>query len=41
MIRRAVCVALGHKWVFSHITLPRRMFCATCGKRANQQGNAE
>lgn len=26
------CRILGHRWVFIHITLPRRMFCARCGK---------
>lgn len=29
---KALCKLLGHRWVFSHITLPRQMFCARCGK---------
>jgi|JI9StandDraft_1071089.scaffolds.fasta_scaffold03414_10 hypothetical protein len=29
---KALCKMLGHRWVFTHITLPRRTFCSRCGR---------
>lgn len=29
---KAICRILGHRWVFTHITIPRRYTCARCGK---------
>lgn len=28
------CKLLGHRWVFRHLTIPRVMFCARCGRRS-------
>lgn len=32
IVRRSICRILGHKWVFTHLAIPRQMHCATCGK---------
>lgn len=36
----ALCKVLGHRWRFTHITLPRQVFYTRCGKpsRFNRGG---